>query len=103
MTSPYDKLVPEHIDFVLPKDGEPTQVEPTDPQPKEPDMNGKPLLRSKTFWVNLITAVAGILTTVGGSEFIQDKPEVVGIMATIVGVVNVLLRLVTKDPVTSVK
>jgi hypothetical protein len=88
MTSPYDELVPKHIDFVL---------------PKESDMNGKPLLRSKTFWINLITVVAGILTSVGGSELIQDNPQVVGVMATVIGVVNVLLRLITKEPVTSVK
>lgn len=92
MTSPYDDLLP---------DGgvtDPT-VKPTEPQETENNMNGKPLVKSKTFWVNMLTAVAGILTTLGGSELIQDNPKLVGIFAAVIGVANVLLRLVTKEPV----
>ncbi len=63
-------------------------------------MNGKPITRSKTFWVNLATAVAGVLATLGGSELIQDNPQMAGIFATVIGVVNVLLRLVTSEKVT---
>ncbi len=65
-------------------------------------MNGKPMIRSKTFWVNVITAVAGVLTTLGGSELIQDNPQMAGITATVIAVVNVFLRLVTKGPVSGI-
>lgn len=79
--SPYDALVP-------------------DSQPQETNMNGKPITRSKTFWVNFITAIAGVITTLGGSELIQENPQYAGIAATVIGVVNVILRLVTTEKVT---
>lgn len=94
MTSPYDNLVPG--------DGETDTsppVKPTEPQQQEQPMNGKPIVKSKTFWVNLATAVAGVLATLGGSDLIQENPQVAGIFATVIGVANVLLRLVTKEPV----
>jgi hypothetical protein len=62
-------------------------------------MNGKSIAKSKTFWVNLATAVAGVLITLGGSDLIQDNPQMAGIFATVIGVTNVLLRLVTSEPV----
>ena len=97
--NPYEDLVPGDG---VPGDGVPggtTPVTPAKPSEKEPNMNGKPIIKSKTFWVNLATAVAGVLATLGGSELIQDNPQVAGIFATVIGVANVLLRLVTKEPV----
>lgn len=91
--NPYDGLVPDNGDADSPS------VAPINNDNEENTMNGKPIVKSKTFWVNLITAVAGVLTTLGGSELVQDNPEVAGIAATVLGVVNVVLRLVTKDPV----
>ncbi len=79
MGSPYDNLLPT---------------------PQENDVNSKPITSSKTFWVNLVTAVAGAITAIGGSELIQDNPQMVGIAATVMGIVNIILRLVTKAPVT---
>ena len=95
MSDPYDQLVPGGGVTDPP-------VKPTKPQPQENDMNGKPMIRSKTFWVNVITAVAGVLTTLGGSELIQDNPQMAGITATVIAVVNVFLRLVTKGPVSGI-
>lgn len=88
MNNPYDQLVPG---------GNPTKS-----QSQENNMNGKPMIRSKTFWVNIITAIAGILTTVGGSDLIQDNPQMAGIAATVMGVVNIFLRFVTKEPVSGI-
>ena len=76
--SPYDELVPK---------------------PRENEMNGKPLTKSKTFWANLITAAVGILIAVAGSDIIQQNPEYAGYAATAIAVMNVILRLMTKEPV----
>lgn len=86
--SPYDELVPD--------DGSP------ETQPRENTMNGKRLRRSKTFWINLITAVAGIATVVGGSEFVQQNPVYAGYAVTILSVVNIFMRFITRDPVVGV-
>ena len=66
----------------------------------EETMNNKPIVKSRTFWVNVLTAAVGVLTTLGGSELIQDNPQVAGIFVTIIGIANVLLRVVTKTAVT---
>lgn len=92
MSDPYDQLVSGGVTD--------TPVKLTKPQPQENDMNSKPIFRSKTFWINIITAVAGVLTTLGGSELIQNNPQMAGIAATVIGVVNVFLRLVTTQKVT---
>lgn len=82
MSDPYDQLVPGK------------------PQPQENDMNSKPMIRSKTMWVNIITAIAGVVTALGGTELIQDNPQMAGIAATVIAVVNVVLRLMTSQKVT---
>lgn len=81
--SPYDGLVPV-----------------VTPEQPEIEMNSKPIMQSKTFWVNMITAIAGIVTSLGASDLIADNPQYAGIAATVIGVVNVILRLMTKTPVT---
>jgi len=83
--SPYDELTP-HRDT---------------PEPQESPMPAKPIIKSKTFWINLITIIAGIITTVGGSDMIQANPEYAGIAAAILGVVNIAMRFLTKEPVRS--
>jgi len=50
----------------------------------------KSLFKSKTFWFNVLTASAAL------TGVIPLAPEYT---ATIVGVINVLLRLVTEKPV----
>jgi len=83
--SPYDELVPEGTS--------------TKPEPQETPMTPKPLIKSKTFWINLVTIIAGLVTTVGGSDMIQSNPEYAGVGAALIGFVNIALRLVTKEPV----
>lgn len=62
---------------------------------------GKGLLRSKTFWVNALTGVASLLTAVGGVAILP--PSVSPYLAGGLAIVNVLLRLFTKEPIVSVK
>lgn len=62
-------------------------------------MNSKPIIKSKTFWVNIITALVGVVTVLGGSDLIKDNPQIAGIGATALGVLNVILRLITVSPV----
>ena len=81
--SPYDELTP-HRDT---------------PEPQETPMSPKPIVKSKTFWINMITIIAGLVTTVGGSDMIQNNPEYAGIAAAIIGVVNIAMRFMTKAPV----
>lgn len=89
--SDYDKLVPGD---------DSANPEPNpEPQPETKPMGKKPIYKSKTFWVNTLTAIAGVLTAAGGSEFIQAHPQIVGIGASVLGVVNVGLRLISKVPV----
>jgi hypothetical protein len=85
VNNPYSGLVPN-----LP----PKQKETQMPAPIK-----KTLVASKTFWVNAITGIAGIVTAIGGSDMIQENPKLAGVAAMIISIVNVLLRLVTKDPV----
>ncbi len=64
---------------------------------------GKGFLRSKTVWVNLLTAAVGIGVYLQDSEILVNNPEVVAGLVTMVGLVNVILRLITKEPITSLK
>lgn len=89
MSSPYDNLA-------SPGD------KPVDANNKGGTM-GKGLLRSKTTWVNLITTLVGFGTWLSGSEIIANNPEVVAAVGTGLGVLNIILRLLTKEPITSVK
>jgi hypothetical protein len=64
---------------------------------------GKGLFQSKTVWVNLLTTAIGIGTYMAGSEVIADNASLVALIVTGVGVANVILRIITGKPITSVK
>jgi len=59
-------------------------------------MEPKKIWQSKTFWVNLVVGLAGVL--------IMIKPEVAAVLTEAntlmaISVVNIVLRLLTKTPV----
>jgi hypothetical protein len=60
---------------------------------------GKNPAKSKTLWVNVIMIVAGALGGIAGTEVIQQNPQIAGYFVSIMGVVNVILRLMTKEPI----
>lgn len=62
-------------------------------------MNGKPLMKSKTFWVNALILAAGVAGYVAGHDVIADYPQVVSILAAVQGGVNIVLRLITSEPI----
>lgn len=68
------------------------------PSDKEEPM--KKFWKSKTFWVNALTAVAGVAAYFQ-SEVVADNPEVVGGIGAAIGIINVILRFMTKEPVSA--
>ena len=60
----------------------------------------KSLFQTKTFWVNLLIAVPTLLDLVGDLGIFQAMNAPVEIIALILAIVNVILRVVTKEPVT---
>lgn len=81
--------------------GDDTKKDPK-PTDKGDKTMAKGLFKSKTFWVNALTAVAGIAAFFQGSELIATNPQVVAGIGTFLGIVNVLLRLVTKEAIKGV-
>lgn len=58
-------------------------------------MNSKSLFASKTFWINAIAILAGILNEV--APVIQDTT--LSRSAVIYAIIMIILRKITKDPV----
>ena len=54
----------------------------------------KSIFNSKTFWTNIIGILAIIVQSMTGKMLINAETQV-----AILGVVNVILRMVTKEPV----
>jgi hypothetical protein len=61
--------------------------------------NAKPIWQSKTFWVQLLTILVSIAAFVEGQEWIQDNPTMVAIIGVVVGVLNIVIRSITRVPV----
>lgn len=64
-------------------------------------MEPKSPMKSKTVWANAAVIAVGVLTYLQGHELIAENPTVVSILAVAVGVGNVILRFITKDPIQS--
>lgn len=60
---------------------------------------GKSVLASKTVWLNLLILAAGVVGFVAGHEVIMDYPQAVAILAAVQGALNIVLRLVTSQPI----
>ena len=59
-------------------------------------MNGKSIFTSKTFWVNAVAVAAAVAGMFG----LDLTAELQGtIVATVMGVANIALRFVTKEPI----
>jgi len=60
---------------------------------------GKSALKSKTLWVNMLVLAAGVAGFVAGHEVIAEYPQVIAILGAVQGAVNIVLRLVTTQPI----
>ena len=63
---------------------------------------GKALIKSKVFWFNVLAGVVAVASLFGFGE-IEPSAEVTQGIATVVAVVNIVLRLMTKVPIDRVK
>ena len=54
---------------------------------------------SRMVWVNMLTVAVGIIAYLSGNEIIQNNPSVIAGLIAIQGVVNVVLRLITKKTI----
>lgn len=63
-------------------------------------METKPLVSSKTFWVNLLGGAVTVITMLGSISFLPASwaPWFAGALA----VVNVALRIITDQPISGV-
>lgn len=64
---------------------------------------GKSLLTSKTFWINFVQGAAALVALVQGSDLIAQYPEAVAILGLVAGGLNIVVRLITSEPITSLK
>lgn len=62
----------------------------------------KKLTQSKTFWVNLLVVIGGAVTGAMGTEVIAENPILLGYAAATVGFINIILRLFTTKPISSI-
>jgi len=90
MSSPYDGLTPKK-----PEGEDMSDDKTVDKTVDETVDNAKPLAESRTFWLNLATIVVSVGTYLVDSELLSQHPEVVAILGTVVGVANIIVRLVT--------
>lgn len=61
-------------------------------------MEGKDFYKSKTFWANTIAIIASI-SGVFSFDLGLDPEAQTAVVAAIMGVVNIVLRFTTKDPI----
>ena len=61
---------------------------------------GKPPQESKTVWVGIIEIVIASLVLFTGTQIIADYPDVVAWIGFGVGVLTIILRKLTKQPLT---
>ncbi len=60
---------------------------------------GKSITKSRTFWVNALVVIVAGLAAMVDTSIIQDNPQFVAYGAMILGVFNVFLRMITKEPI----
>jgi hypothetical protein len=60
----------------------------------------KPFYASKTLWTNIVMLVATVSTAFGVDLGLNPEAQI-AIVGTVMSVVNIILRFVTKTPITT--
>ena len=63
--------------------------------------NGKNLLSSRIFWFNVLAIIIAVAAQFGFSEF-EPSEEIAELTVIFAGVVNILLRVKTSEPITRI-
>lgn len=58
-------------------------------------METKPVLASRTMWINAATLVVGVLGYLVGQDMIADNASLMAILVAVQGAVNIALRFIT--------
>jgi len=62
-------------------------------------MNPKPLLESRTIWLNVATLAVAVLTALIGTDIVQQNPQAVAVIQALLAVANLYLRFGTDRPI----
>lgn len=62
-------------------------------------MESKSILSSRTFWVNAITVAVATAGFVAGHEVMAAHPQIIAGIAVVQGALNIVLRLLTTQPI----
>lgn len=63
---------------------------------------GKAAIGSRLNWVGIITTIVSLGTYFKGSELIANNPTLVSVAGMVVGIGTIILRVITKEPITGV-
>ena len=55
--------------------------------------------KSKTIWINAITALTATLTVLGGQQIVVEHPQASAAIVAVLGGLNVALRIITVLPI----
>jgi hypothetical protein len=61
--------------------------------------NSKAWWKSKTIWINAITAATATLTVLSGQQIVADHPAIAAGLVAALGGLNVILRIITVLPI----
>lgn len=64
-------------------------------------VTSKSIFQSKTFWLNIVTFIVAMLTSLMGTDMVQSHPEAVTVFVMILNVLNIILRYLSGKPVTT--
>lgn len=68
--------------------------------PRHAMNDAKPILLSRTFWLNAVTLGLAVLAALAGHEWVSANPKWSACIASIVAALNIALRLLTDRPAT---
>ena len=59
-----------------------------------------PVMWSKSIWLAIATTVLGVVTSLQEQSWVQDNPHLVSTILLSIGVIQAIIRFLTKGPVT---